>query len=207
MRFTDDELLSMAMDAEAPVPVVLSTVDLADADAVLASAVRGQRSLAVRGLVSADRVDQGVAEVQRAMGAPARFTVFAGNRELDRVIGLPATTWLPLRDGLVRLEEEAVGTFTVLDDTVDDAMDEITAFFDAAREATADGDSAGPELWICLAAVTRAGVAGMSARTGQLSATTITPNGEVSTESRDFATAHDLVRDLLASAVPAEDAT
>ncbi|MBD3947407.1 hypothetical protein [Nocardioides ganghwensis] len=207
MRFTDDEILAMAADAEAPVPVILTTVDTDDPDAVLAAALRGQRSLAVRGLVAPDRVDPVVAQLQRGMAAPARFSAFAGNDQLDRATALPATTWLPLAQGLVRLEEEAMGSFTVRDDTVDDARDEITAWFDAARDATPESDGGGPELWICLAAVTAAGVAGIAARTGALRATTVNTDGAASTESRDYAVAHDLVASLLRSAVRSRGTT
>lgn len=207
MRFTDDEILAVAADAEAPVPVILTTVDTDDPDAVLAAALRGQRSLAVRGLVARDRVDPIVAQLQRGMAAPGRFTAFAGNDQLDRATALPATTWLPLAHGLVRLEEEAMGSFTVLDDTVDAARDEIAAWFDAARDATPEDVGGGPELWICLAAVTAGGVAGIAARTGALRATTVSADGAAATESRDYAAAHDLVDALLHSAVRSRTAT
>lgn len=205
MRYTDDEILSMAVDAEAPVPVILATVDVNDEDAVFAAALRGQRSLSVRGLVAPDRVDPAVLRVQEAMAAPARFTTFAGNRELDRAVALPATTWFPVAGGLVRLEEGAMGTFTVLEDTVEDALSEITAWFDVPRDAvpdTADGNGDGPELWICLAAITTAGVNGIAARTGQLCATTFETGAEATTEPCAYADAHDLVASVLARTVP-----
>lgn len=203
MRFTDDEILSMAVDAEAPVPVLLATIDVDDADAVVAAALRGQRSLSVRDLVAPGRVDPAVRRVQEAMASPAWFTTFAGNRELDRVIALPAATWFPVAGGLVRLEEGTMGTFTVLDDTADAALAEITTWFDAARDAVSDlTDEEGPELWVCLAAITASGVDGIAARTGQLCATTLRPGAEATTEPRSYADAHDLVASVIARAVP-----
>ena len=205
MRFTDDEILTMAVDADVPVPVLLVSVDLDDEDGVIAAALRGQRSLSVRGLVAPDRVDPVVLQVQEAMAAPTRFTTFAGSRSLDRAIALPATTWFPVAGGLVRLEEGAMGTFTVLDDTVDEATDEITTWFDVARDAVAsDAGGDGPELWVCLAAITATGVHGIAARTGELCATMLDAGAEPTTESRSSADAHDLIASVLARAVPAK---
>ena len=204
MRFTDDEVLSMVADAEAPVPVILATVDVNDEEAVIAAALRGQRSLSVRGLLAPDRVDPGVLRVQEGMAAPARFTTFAGNRELDRAIALPGTTWFPVAGGLVRLEEGSMGTFTALEDTVDDALAEITAWFDVARDAVSDiADGEGPELWVCLASITADGVAGIAARTGQLWVTTLEPGAEATTEQRPYAEAHDRIASVLARTVSA----
>jgi hypothetical protein len=205
MRFTDDEILSMAVDADVPVPVLLVSVDLDDEDAVVAAALRGQRSLSVRGLIAPDRVDPVVLRVQEAMGARTRFTTFAGSRNLDRAIALPATTWFPVAGGLVRLEEGAMGTFTVLEDTIDQATHEITTWFDVARDAVPNDASGGaPELWVCLAAVTAAGVNGIAARTGELCATMIDAGAEPATESRSYADAYDLIGSVLARAVPAK---
>ena len=51
---TDDEVVALSVRAQAPWRTPLPTVDLADQDRVLASLMRGSRSLYVRGLLDAD---------------------------------------------------------------------------------------------------------------------------------------------------------
>ena len=174
---TDDELVSIAADADAPIPVALPTVDVDDEYAVAAAVVRGQRSLFVRELIG-EEDDSRIAQLQLGLSGRARLSCYVGDRTLSRFVPVPATTWLPVGDGFLRIHEGPVGTHVVVHDSADSALREIQGVLRTALESSAQpGADERVELWICVAAVTTDVVDGLAVRHGEVLATSLAPDG------------------------------
>lgn len=75
----DDELVALAVRGGGAWPTPLPTLDVEDADQLLAGALRGLRSLAVRGaLVGGETVDS-FRTIEAAVGAPPSAVLYRGD--------------------------------------------------------------------------------------------------------------------------------
>lgn len=164
-HFTDDEFVSIAADVDAPVPVPLTTVDVLDDASFVVASIRGQRSLFVRGLIATDEVDERIEVLQEGLVGQARLTCFVGDRHLSRFIPVPATTWLPVEGGFVRLEEGPLGTHAATRESIEDvrvAVNEIVRVAMASDAKEHTGDEL--DLWVCIVAITKEAVEGITVR-------------------------------------------
>lgn len=202
-HFTDDELVCIAADVEAPVPVPVATVDVNDEQSFVIAGLRGQRSLFVRGLLDPDRVDERILALQEGLTGQARLICFAGDTHFLRFAPVPATTWLPVGSGFLRVEEGPLGTHVATQESTAATRDAVTEVLRAAESTDPSAKSEGGlDLWICFVAVTKDVVEGIAFRRGEALHVRQPDGGPEASTRIDVGSAPEMVDQLFALASP-----
>src|SRR3954463_15314949 len=89
LLLTDDELVALAVEQSKAWPTGLPTVDVQTADGLYAAALRGRRSLAVRGFFDAEAPGSALLDIVRrdAVGAEGSVSLYVADRDGARMQG------------------------------------------------------------------------------------------------------------------------
>jgi hypothetical protein len=148
---TDDELVALAVDRGRPWPTPLPTVNLEDAKEIQRSALRGLRSLGVRGGLRDGELIPPLDEVAAATASQPGLLLYRGDEAGDprpgsglgiAVVALPGSSWL-----LDEVSASGVHLLRLVDDT-----NEVIEFLVGAleRNASVQGDGLGAAGTTCL---------------------------------------------------------
>lgn len=153
---TDDELTAVAVELNGAWPLPLPTVAVEDATALEAAALRGLRSLILRGGYDADTgLTPSLSSLAQVLGSTTALVAYVGDddgRVLGWDVGYGAA---PSSDGWLLDEINALGVHRLSWVASDDAVAE---FFTTVLSAVADGQvPAGDGRALCLSRATGSG--------------------------------------------------
>ena len=161
---TDDELVALALIQRTAWLAPLPTVDVGDADALLAAAPRGYRSLVTRGLMTAGRGVQPspaadlIASIEPALAGRLVLSTFIARRDLA-FVPEGATSTIYSRDGESVLVEavSAGGVHYFSDLALGDAINAVAEFMVGVIELGVsvqfdEGEPLADQLVMCVAA-------------------------------------------------------
>lgn len=156
----DDELVALALERGSHWPGPLPTVDAADPGELARAALRGRRSLLVRGGVTQAGLSEPLLALQAtAVGATRLITLFRSNEVCEPTTWSLGVVAIPGDDGwyVDDLDEDGVHRFSVLD-----PADVARRFMDLLAGVAAQGLAAvvpGTTDRLCLAAASAPGSA------------------------------------------------
>lgn len=151
---TDDELVAIAADGASFWPGPLPTVDIEDVESLTAAALRGQRSLFVRGLLTEVGALEGdVARVVAPIaGRMDSYTVYLADAQFQRASWGFATTHYATSAGWVVEEVSAPGVHRFVRATTTENRDYFRILLATAVEAGPESADPDAPVWLCIAA-------------------------------------------------------
>lgn len=167
---TDDELVAIAIDGGSFWPGPLPTVDIEDVEALTASALRGQRSLFVRGLVDGDgELETHLArEIRPLAGRMDSYTVYLADAGFQRASWAFATAHYETRTDWVIEEVSAPGVHRFVHVAPAENREYFRILLATAVEAGPENPDEDAPAWLCIAAAHADGAAVTAARRGEI---------------------------------------
>lgn len=184
---TDDELVAIAADAGSFWPGPLPTVDIEDVEALIAAALRGQRSLFVRSRVTEEGVlDAALAGVVAPLaGRMDSYSVYLADARYQRANWGFATTHYATSTGWVIEEVSAVGVHRFFGVEEGETRDYFRILLATAVEAGPEDRDEDSPVWLCIAATDAEGATVAAARRGEIRYVRLDADGRERTTTVD----------------------
>ncbi len=178
---TDDELVAVALDRESFWPGPLPTVDIEDVAALTAAALRGQRSLFVRGLLAADRgLDPDLdREIAPLAGQQDCRTVYLADAGFQRASWAYASTHHPAGTRWIVEEVTAAGVHRFVPVSSAENREYFRILLATAVEAGPGTAEEGEPAWLCITAAWAGGAGLVAARRGEVRYLDLGEDGQV----------------------------